>query len=298
MVFEVDPEDGASGTTTMHVQVTYEGPPIEFAWVVPVRGTPDLFVSNDSLFSALGQVTRPQFYTMWDAEGECMIWDFALADADGGGFPPPAPEAGNDVEVLAEAKVGPYETVVLSARNETDLVQWLQNHGYNVPSGMSGTLAPYVADNHNFVALRLAADQDTGDLVPLGLRYAGTTPSIPIQLTSVAATPDMQLVTYILGPHRAVPDNYLHVELNEAAINWFTNGDNYMDVLSRAADQAGGHAFTTEFSGSTASFQNVFYQDAWGSLDLANQTGATAFIRTLTQSGIPASAALLDLMRE
>ncbi len=292
IVFEVDPEAGDAGQTTMHVQVTYEGPPIEFAWVVPVKGVPDLFVSSDVLFSTLDMFTRPQFFINWEAEGECLLWDVMLADADG----PPVPESSGGVSVLDASKVGPYETVVVAADDETALIDWLQANDYNIPSGMSDVLAPYVADGHNFVALRLAAGNDTGDLVPLGLRYEGTVPAIPIQLTSVAATPDMQLVTYVLGPSRAVPDNYLHVELNEAAINWFTGGSNYLDVLSRAADEAGGHAFATEYAGATADFPMEFYSESWEDLDFASAETPTAFLEMLIGSGIPASSTLLELL--
>lgn len=302
VVFEVDPEAGPSGRTTMHVQVEYEGPPIEFAWVVPVKGTPDMFVSNDALFSTLTRVTEPQFYMLWEAEGECAIWDFAMeADAADPSIPAP-PNADTDddggVTVLAEERVGPYETVTVNAEDPAVLIEWLQANDYQVPDALETTVAPYVADDHNFVALRLAAGEETGDLVPLGLRYEGVEPAIPIQLTSVAATPDMQLVTYVLGPHRAVPSNYLHVELNESAINWFDGAQNYMDVLSRAADEAGGHAFATEFSGSSDQFDGWFYNDSWGQIDFTSTSGPTAFIELVTSSGLPASTALFDLLQD
>lgn len=296
IVFEVDPEAGETGKTTMHVQVEYEGPPIEFAWVVPVKGTPDLFVSNDTLFTALGQRTRPQFYLEYEALGTCDLWRLDFA-ADAGSLPP-APNAplSEGVNVLASEQVGPYDTVVLQADNEAVLIQWLQDNDYNVPSSLGSVLSPYVAADHNFVALRLSNGQETGDLVPLGLRYDGVQPAIPIQLTSVAASDDMQLITYVLGPDRAVPENYLHVELNESAIDWFSNGSNYMDVLSRAANQAGGHAFTTEFSGSTDPFVDTFFRPEWAALDLSTASGPTEFIQQVTNSGLPASAALLDIL--
>jgi hypothetical protein len=300
IVFEVDPLDGPSGTTTMHVQVEYEGPPVEFAWVVPVKGTPDLFVSNDALFTTLERFTAPRFDLWYESEGECAIWNWEF-DAMAGGVPGPPAEPDVDdrgVQVLASETVGPYDTVVLAADNETVLIEWLQTNGYNIPSTMGTALSPYVADDHNFVALRLAAGQDSGDLVPLGLRYEGTTPGIPIQLTSVAATDDMQLITYVLGPERAVPDNYLHVELNESAIDWFSGGANYMDVLSRAANQAGGQAFTTEYAGSTSVFDGMFYNSSWSTLGFADATSPSDFVMRVTSSGLPASAALLELLEQ
>jgi MYXO-CTERM domain-containing protein len=48
---------------------------------------------------------------------------------------------------------------------------------------------------------------------------------------------------------RAIPENYNHVKLNLAAIDWISRGSNYRDVVARAADEGSGNAFTTEFSG-------------------------------------------------
>jgi hypothetical protein len=50
------------------------------------------------------------------------------------------------------------------------------------------------------------------------------TPTIPIVPTSVAASPDMGLAVHVLGQSRAVPLNYLHVQVNEAAIDWLLYG--------------------------------------------------------------------------
>jgi hypothetical protein len=39
------------------------------------------------------------------------------------------------------------------------------------------------------------------------------------------------------------------VQINEGAIDWVGGGQNYPDVVSQAADEAGGHAFTTDYAG-------------------------------------------------
>jgi hypothetical protein len=54
-----------------------------------------------------------------------------------------------------------------------------------------------------------------------------------------------------LGAARAVPENYLSLDLNEARINWFSPGSNYNSVVTEAANDAGGQGFVTEFSGPT-----------------------------------------------
>ena len=62
---------------------------------------------------------------------------------------------------------------------------------------------------------------------PSPLTYAADAPGIPIRLTAVATEPDLGILAYVLGEHRAIPTNYLHVQINEAAIDWFFGGFNY-----------------------------------------------------------------------
>src|SRR5688500_10330955 len=58
-----------------------------------------------------------------------------------------------------------------------------------------------------------------GSIRPIVLTYAATKPMIPIKLTAVAANDDMGVLTWVLGDHQAVPQNYYALELNEARIN-------------------------------------------------------------------------------
>jgi uncharacterized protein (TIGR03382 family) len=58
----------------------------------------------------------------------------------------------------------------------------------------------------------------------------------------------MGLLVHVLGPSRAIPVNYRHVRINDAAIDWANFGANYADVVSQAVDEAGGKAFVTDFA--------------------------------------------------
>jgi uncharacterized protein (TIGR03382 family) len=267
IVFGIDEE---AGTVDVHVQITYQGASDDFAWIVPVPAEPELFVSTDALFAALSQPTDPVFSLGFDAQGVCAV-----------GFPLTSDQSltisgdsmGGGVNVIAEEQVGPYDTVTLEASNADLLVAWLQDAGYDLPEDLEPVLAPYIADGQAFVALKLSSGRDTGDLQPLGMRYSGDAASIPIQLTSIAAVPDLPLEVYVLGDSRAVPDNYMHVTLNDAAIDWWNQGANYPEVLSIGADEAGGHAFATEFSGSLDPFRGVLWRD--------DTAGVVAYLREL-----------------
>ena len=300
IVFGVDP---GTGIVETHVQVAYQGSAEEFAWVVPVPEVPELFVSSDMLFQQLRARTRPQFQVETVYNGDCgWQWDSGWgddfdADNGAGGGPFPASEE-DGVEVIAERNVGPYRTVVLRASTSEALLTWLQENNYDLPDSLDPVLAPYVASESYFVALGLLNDRDVGDLKPLGMRYAATQPMIPIQLTSIAATPDMRLEVYVLGEERAVPSNYLHVQVNEAAIDWLSWGGNYEDVITRAADEAGGQAFATDFSGSTTPFQGMLYTE--GRFNTSAFDGVTDPVEAMNLvmgGGFPADGTTLGILR-
>ncbi len=276
IVFAVDKEQG---TVEAHVQITYEGSAKDFAWVVPVKGVPELFPSVDDIFVALSPRTMPLWQLGFSTEGTCKgqnggmvplamgaTDDMAMADSgtwETGGEP------GRGARAIDSGAVGPFDYAIVQARSAQALVDWLDDpdgdgdtsDAYFIPDSFQDAAAPYVTDGHNFLALRLQKDKDAGDLVPLGMRYDGDEASIPLQLTAIAATPDMRLQPYVLGDGRAVPVNYLHVEVNELAVDWMNAGNNYPDVITRAANEAGGQAFATDFSGSTSAFAGVFWQE-------------------------------------
>ncbi len=297
IVFEVDEE---KETVTMHVEVEYEGPSESFAWVVPVKGEPDLFVSSEVVFDRLRDLTRPSYWTRYEDQGcdSYRGWsssDVALSGALDSGDAT-ASSAGGGVEVLDTGTVGAYETVTLSAESADALVTWLQMNDYDVPTRLADNLAPYVAGGMNFVALKLGKDKDTGDLTPLGLRYEGTTPVVPLTLTAVAATPDMPLTVLLMGPSRGVPLNYLHVGLNPLAIDYWRGGDNIDDVITRGADEAGGHGFATEYA-MPLQADGLVFQEGWYDLDrLAQAQDAAEFVEMLPQAGFAGTPELLAIL--
>ncbi|MBX2797599.1 MAG: DUF2330 domain-containing protein [Myxococcales bacterium] len=260
IVFDVDEQ---TGTVDVHVQIFYEGPAEAFAWVVPVPADPELFASTSLLFDQLAAQTRPVFQLSRVIEGRCRTSGLDL----GGGLQsydqapgqlPAIDVGGGGVEIVSQGQVGVFDTIVLKAEGEEALLAFLQDNDYDVPAELGPVLAPYIGVDAHFVALKLSSDQDAGDITPIAMRYRSDRAMIPIQLTSVAAADDMPLEVYVFGEHRAVPQSYLHVQINEAAIDWWQQGSNYADVISQAADEAGGQAFATDYFGSPEPFRQTY----------------------------------------
>lgn len=292
------------GEVEVHVQIFYAGEAHRFAWVVPVAGVPDVGLGSDAMFQVLDQRTMPRFQLSWREEGQCdytayppaLEDDFDAATGGAGG----APEAdGNGVEVLAEGQTGPYDWKVVDAASEEALLTWLDDNDYDIPTSVGKALGGYLAGGSNFVAFKLTADSDVGDIAPVKLTYPGDEAMIPIVLTSIAATPDMRLEPYVFADARAVPSNYLHVQINEAAIDWLSGGGNYEDVITRAANEAGGQAFATDYSGSTDMLADALY--APNRFDLAalrQLDDPIAYVNTMLGQGFPGNAQVLALFQE
>ena len=251
----------ADGTTTAMIQILYSGPSESFAWMLPVNGSPDISVSSNSAFQQLQSATNPNYSLTVEVEGECDEDDFnqfpgfsgsdassaqdAGASSDGG--PPP-------VTVVDSGSVGPYDFVIIAvdqAAEDIALVatEWLQENEYDVSELGRDRLVPYLESGMNLLAFRLTKGRDTGEIRPVVLSFGAGLPSIPLRPTAAAATPDMGIMVFVLGESRAIPANYLDLELNEARLNWFNASSNYNDVVTQAANEAGGQGFVTEFAG-------------------------------------------------
>ncbi len=61
----------ADGTVTAVIQIQYAGPAEEFAWVLPVAGSPEVNVSSNAAFTRLQLATNPQYQLTTRVEGTC-----------------------------------------------------------------------------------------------------------------------------------------------------------------------------------------------------------------------------------
>ncbi len=307
--------DEVTHTVDMHVQIFYQGDSDKFAWVVPVPGVPDVHLSTDLLFSALDGQTRPRFELTQAEVGNCDgrlysndTFDTAVVfQSDSAGPGGGDTDSGPGVVVLATGQTGPFDWTVVDATTTAALVAWLADpdgdpataDAYQVPPDLGDKLRPYVTGGANFVAFKMTKDADAGDIAPIRLTFTGDRAQIPLVLTSVAAQPDMRLEIFVFGDHRAVPDNYLHVRINQARINWMGGGNQYDALVTEAANEAGGQAFATDFYGPTSSLRPFLWSAGRFDLPLLRTTTNPAdYVGLLIGMGVPSGAVVQNLLRE
>lgn len=241
------------GKVVAHIQIQYQGDAEEFAWLLPMPSVPELKVGSEELFTRIEEATQPTFQV--NTTGFCGGGgpSFGCADQDVAlSAPNERYEEPKPPVAVVVASAGPYDYAVLDASNKQPMLDWLDANGYFVPAINSAALDPYVNPGSYFLALKLRAGASVGDLQPVIVEYASQYPMIPLILTSVSAIPDMGVLVWVLGDHRAIPRNYQHVLINEEHIDWFNGAANYNAVLIDAVNEAqGGQAFVTEYAGST-----------------------------------------------
>ena len=284
--------DNGDGTVTAVIQIQYQGPSKSFSWLLPISSVPktdaDIGVASNLAFQRLQSATNPNYSLTVRVEGTCKQQQESVngGASSGGaasvGIGPTTAPGGDGVTVEASGVVGAFDWTVISLdkslADPSDVaVTWLKANGYDVPSAAPKLLGPYLQDGMYLLALRLTKGADSGSIRPIVLTYTGTQPSIPIKVTAVAANDDMGVLTWVLGKTRAVPQNYLSLELNEARINWFNAASNYNSVVTDAANDAGGQGFVTEFAGPSSTLK----QAIWTQFDDSNWT---SFQSTVYQS--------------
>ena len=259
--------DNGDGTTTAVIQVQYQGPAERFAWLLPVLDVPEeLAVSDNVAFDRLAAATAPRFQLDVDTEGQCFSIQGDVVNPETGlpyghGVVRTQGQSEIQVSVAGAGIVGEFEWTVISVDAAADeraaaAVAWLVAAGYEVPSDTAAVLAPYLANDMHLLALRLQTDTDGGAIRPIVIRYPGK-PTVPIRPTALAARDDLGLTVYLIGAAPGTSLNYPSLELNEAALDWFSPAASYDDLVRAAIGEAGGHGFVTELSRPIAELSNL-----------------------------------------
>ena len=233
--------------------------------------------------------------------GEPSVFSANAAEADDAG-------AGG-VEVLDSGTVGNYQYVTLDAASAEQLLEWLNENDYGIPEALEPALQPYIGGAH-FVAFKLVPGTTTV-LPPIKFTMPGlSNASIPIRLTGIAATDDMEVITYLGSESRAIPVNYLDVTPNDAVMDWSSLGwinpfgawqntpKNYVDIITMAVDQADGRGMVTEYAGESQPMTFSLGDPTQVLNAIKGSTTLEEVIMHMLNFGVPRDATTQSLIQE
>lgn len=236
--------------TTLYDEIRYQGAPSSFAWVLPIHGPVTVGLSADVLFAALEQATTT---TIVAPPLPCPPPPGCPACA---GLPNlktnftavvDAP-ALSPVTVLGRAVVGPYDTVQLQSTDPAALETWLSANGYAIPDSIRPTLAAYVADGFDFLALRLEPGQGVQAMRPVSVTSAGAGLTLPLRMVAAGAGATVGVTLWVVAQGRYEPQNFgtFTVSPSELTWDWTAKDSDYATVRAKREAALGNAAWQIE----------------------------------------------------
>ena len=193
--------------TVLSMQNNYQGPPENFAMVVPVPTVlqqENVQTLSAELFAKIDTLSAPRLVEYWEMDPcETRYYDDDMDAVPESGAVDEA-SGGGTVTVEAEFAVGEYDIVILSTNDSTALEGWLTDNEYSIPEGAGPYLEPYVQSGMYFFVARVNAEEVTmneGNVVlsPLRFYYDSSEFSLPVRLGLINSQGDQDLIVYTLG---------------------------------------------------------------------------------------------------
>jgi TonB family protein len=258
--------------TVLSMQNNYQGPPEEFALVIPVPVVlkeGDVKTLRRELFERVETLASPRLVEYWEQD-PCAV---GLLGGGGGGVGTGYGRGsgagfggrggGTTVKVEAQFEVAEYDIVILSATESSGLDSWLRENDYNIPEGAEPLLRPYVQQDMKFFVAKVDpakvkfGENGKAQLSPLRFHYDSKDFVLPVRLGLINA-PDpatagkQDLLIHILAPgiryqaanhpNVTIPTN---LDLNASARDRF--GEFYVSLFDHTLEQNPG-AVVTEYS--------------------------------------------------
>ena len=263
--------------TVLSMQNSYQGPPQDFAMVIPVPVVlqkENVKTLERGVFDRIDKLTAPRLVEYWEQDPCPRPMPMMEADGAGGlaykSAPMGAPMASAPpplVKIEAQFSVGEYDIVVLSATDATALDTWLRQNGYKIPAGAGPYLRPYVQMGMKFFVAKVNAAKvkfervgngpEQAILSPLRFHYDSEAFNLPIRLGLINSAGTQDLVVTILARNQryevanydnvAVPTN---IDVSDATRKEF--GAFYTTLFDQTMAKHP-HAVVTEYSWQTTS---------------------------------------------
>jgi hypothetical protein len=248
--------------TVLTMASDVKGDPKEFAVVIPVPTViqrDQIRVVEPARMDHLDAYTAPRLVEYYD-EDPCVPRPVALAAPMAGMARSETVRRKTDslgVTIEATYSVGEYDIVILSARDSSGLLTWLNQNGYKVPSAAGAVVGSYLRQNLHFFLAKVNLERQSRMgftfLRPIQVEYDSAKFMLPIRLGTVNAEGPQDLIILGLSPRgRIETTNYRTVRLpsgSEVPLYVKTAfGDFYRAMFDRQVAAEHGRAVFLEYA--------------------------------------------------
>ena len=197
--------------TVLSMENSYQGPPEDFAMVVPVPVVlkkEQVKTLPRDVFRRVDTLSAPRLVEYWEMD-PCYVepptpkYDMVPSSAP---LPAPSPQRGGGPLVVVEARfeVGEYDIVILSAKDALALEAWLTQNKYKIPAGAEPLFRPYIQSGMKFFVAKVNAKKVTFEkglarLSPLRFHYDAEKFELPVRLGLINAKDKQDLIVHVLA---------------------------------------------------------------------------------------------------
>jgi hypothetical protein len=258
--------------TVMTMANNYQGPPENFAMVIPVPVVlhkEDVKTLPADVFEHIDSLSAPRLVEYWEQD-PCRPMAYPKMMRSGGIARPasaaPRKSSDEDLGVKVEARfaVGEYEIVILSAKDSGGLETWLHQNSYTIPDGAKAALAPYINQQMKFFVAKVNIQKVHKDqngtvmLSPLRFGFDSDELRLPVRLGLLNANGKQDLIVYILHPEKRFevanyPNVFVPTNLEVADEVRKNFAAFYAELFDAALAHANGKAVITEYAWQTSS---------------------------------------------
>ena len=187
-----------AGIETLILSTTFRGNAKDFGWLIPVPAKPEVDKASDELFTALEDLTRPKV----DVDRGPLDIPLGITGLEEKRLAPAGPT------VIETKEVDIFDIIVLDAKNQQGLTDWLSRNGYSYPADRDHIIKSYIEQNWYFVAVKVnsgalgfaqTALRD-GHATPLKITFPTSQIIYPIRLSGpgipVSSSSDTKVAAY------------------------------------------------------------------------------------------------------
>ena len=208
--------------TVLSMANNYQGPPSDFAMVVPVPVVlqkENVKTLPADIFDRLDRLAAPRLVEYWEQDPcspptrEYDVLVSRTVSVNESEDREEEASVRHGVTIEARFSVAEYNILILSAKDSLGLDLFLREQHYKIPSGAEPYLRPYVASGSKFFVAKVDASKvkfENGQamLSPLRFHYDSESFSLPVRLGLINSAGTQDLIVHVLARSRHEVANY------------------------------------------------------------------------------------------
>ena len=169
-------------------------------------------------------------------------------DGSNAGSYSPTFTSSDDVDVVAQSSIGPYQAVTIRASGTTGISDWLKTNGFAIPTSIVPVIDGYTKDKFDFIALRLRPNQGVQAMRPIRIVSPGADTTLPLRMVAAGVGAKVGLTLWVIGEGRYHTQNFPDAPVSWSSLAWnvAAGRSNRLELEVAALATNGGRSWITE----------------------------------------------------